>query len=55
MLMSFEKYIDDNYERTRAIENLIAHPSVFELICLLPLSKKADFAEEPFSLDDCFI
>lgn len=55
MLMTFEKYMDEEYEYTKRLENQAAYPSVFELICLLPLSKKSVVVETPFSLDDCVI
>ncbi|QHI71382.1 hypothetical protein [Aminipila terrae] len=55
MLMSFEKYMSENYEFTKEFENLASYPSVFELICLLPLSRKSTLLEAPFSLDDCII
>lgn len=55
MLMTFEKYMDEEYEFTRGFDNLAEYPSVFELICLLPLSRKSTSVEAPFSLDDCLI
>ncbi|WP_312650946.1 hypothetical protein [Aminipila sp.] len=55
MLMTFEKYMDEEYEFTKRFDNQPAYPSVFELICLLPLSKKSAIVEAPFSLDECVI
>jgi len=53
--MTFEKYMSEEYEFAKRFENLAAYPSVFELICLLPLSGKSTFAEVPFSSDDSLI
>jgi hypothetical protein len=39
MLLSFENYMLEDSTWARRQEILIAYPSIFELICLLPLSK----------------
>lgn len=41
MLLSFENYMIEDSAWARRQEMLIAYPSIFELICLLPLSRTA--------------
>lgn len=54
--MTFEKYIDEDVDFLSGIDKLTSYPSVFELICLLPLSRRIAFSEEePSSLDDSII
>ncbi|MFV0517485.1 MAG: hypothetical protein ACK5MV_08810 [Aminipila sp.] len=56
MLMSFEKYMNEEMDFLKNLESSAAYPSVFELICLLPISKRAQLIEEAlFSIDDCII
>lgn len=58
MLLSFEKYLLEERVKAKKEEPLIAYPSVFELICLLPLSGNSvslDLAPLSTNDDDCLI
>ncbi|MBN7771964.1 hypothetical protein [Clostridium aminobutyricum] len=56
MLLSFEKYLMEERDRAKREELLIAYPSVFELICLLPLSgNNVSLDTANMSSDDCLI
>lgn len=47
MLMNFDRYMNEYGMNFEDYDTLVAYPSIFELICLLPLSQKPSVYKVP--------